>query len=238
MEFPRLERLHRWLLWLLITTTVALIAVVALGVSGGWLSRAVVSERLAKLFTAPERIRPHVALISGHRGYDTGAICDDGLMEVTVNEQITAETARLLRDAGILVQVLDEYDSALQGLRVDALVSLHADSCVPLSGFKVASPEETLIPEKDKALRMCLEQQYAAETGLPIHPATATSDMYGYHAFQRIANGTPAAIIETGFLGGDRALLTDHADMAARGVAAGIICFLNETWNKPAAAGP
>ena len=35
--------------------------------------------------------------------------------------------------------ILDEYDTRLAGLKVDVLVSLHADSCVQASGNKVAT---------------------------------------------------------------------------------------------------
>lgn len=228
MDRQRLALLQLWLLRLWLMTMLLLIFVVAWSVSQGRLTRSEVSARLSRLFAAPETVKPSVALISGHRGFDTGAMCDDGLMEVMINEAVTNQAATLLREAGISVQILDEYDSILEGLEVDTLVSVHADSCVPLSGFKVAVPEESAIPQKDEVLKACLEMEYGKETGLGIHPNTETSDMFEYHAFQRIAPTTPAAIIEVGFLGGDRTLLVDHADVVGRGVAAGIICFLNK----------
>ncbi|NOZ50879.1 MAG: hypothetical protein GXP37_12670 [Chloroflexi bacterium] len=233
MDFQRLERLHWWLLRLLLVTLLALIAVVGLGIYQGRLTRTMVSERLGRLFAAPDTVKPYVALIAGHRGFDTGAMCADGLMEVMITEDVTDRAAQLLETAGIKVQVLDEYDSALEGLQADALVSVHVDSCVPLSGYKVASPEQSVLPEQDARLRSCLEDRYGEETGMRIHANTETSDMFGYHAFQRIADSTPAAIIEIGFLGGDRELLVDHADVAARGVAAGVVCYLNATWATP-----
>jgi N-acetylmuramoyl-L-alanine amidase len=49
--------------------------------------------------------------------------------------------------------------------------------------------------------------------------------MTGYHAFRRVSPRTPAAIIEVGFLGGDQRLLA-QAEAPARGIADGVICFL------------
>jgi N-acetylmuramoyl-L-alanine amidase len=50
--------------------------------------------------------------------------------------------------------------------------------------------------------------------------------MTNYHAFREIASYTPGAIIETGFLLEDRALLERNPELVARGVASGILCFL------------
>jgi N-acetylmuramoyl-L-alanine amidase len=53
--------------------------------------------------------------------------------------------------------------------------------------------------------------------------------MRQYHALRRISPGTPGAIIEIGFMGGDRHLLTQQQDRAARGIADGIMAFLDES---------
>ena len=52
--------------------------------------------------------------------------------------------------------------------------------------------------------------------------------MTQYHAFRRVAPDTPAAILEMGFLGGDRQLLTEQADTVARGIADSLLCFLQD----------
>ena len=67
---------------------------------------------------------------------------------------------------------------------------------------------------------------YPAATGQPHHPNTVTHNMTEYHAFRKIDPETPAAIIELGFLGGDRELLASHPEQAAKGVADSILCFL------------
>ena len=51
--------------------------------------------------------------------------------------------------------------------------------------------------------------------------------MTKYHAFYEIAPETPAAIIETGFMNLDRAVLTKRADSVAKGIVDGLVCFLN-----------
>ena len=233
MSFDRLQYLQTWLIRLLLVVMILLAGVVALSVHQGRLTRRIVSRRLGQLVTLPGLHRYQVAIIAGHRGFDSGAMCEDGLMEVMVNEPIAKLAAEELRKEGVGVDVLDEYDPLLDGLEVDALVSIHADSCIDLSGFKVTSGEETVIPEQDAQLVQCLKTKYAEITGLPIHPNTETSDMYGYHAFQRVTDNTPGAIIETGFIGGDRELLTEHTDVAAHGVAQGILCFLDREKIEP-----
>ena len=51
--------------------------------------------------------------------------------------------------------------------------------------------------------------------------------MTDYHAFWDIDPMTPGAIVELGFMDGDRRLLTEQSYKVARGVVEGILCFLN-----------
>jgi N-acetylmuramoyl-L-alanine amidase len=174
-----------------------------------------------------------VALVSGHAGYDSGAVClgpDGGVLltEAQVNADVAELAAELLRKAGADVVVLEEYDPRLEGLYADVLLSIHADSCIDASGYKAASYTRSRVPQADRRLLDCIDQRYAAVTGLPLHPNTVTHNMAEYHAFRRIARDTPAAILELGFLGGDQALLTTEAPRVARGVADGLLCFLED----------
>lgn len=122
--------------------------------------------------------------------------------------------------------ILEEYDERLQGLRSDVLISLHADSCIDASGYKAATHTFTVIPAMNRRLLACIDEAYPAATGLAHHPNTVTHNMTEYHAFRRIDPLTPAAIIEMGFLGGDRTLLTDQAALVAKGVSDAVLCFL------------
>ena len=175
----------------------------------------------------------HVVLISGHAGFDSGAVCTDvddnvTLTEADVNARVADLAARRLRRAGADVDIFEEYDTRLEGLDADVLVSLHADSCIDATGFKVAYHVDTSTLLDDQRLQQCIEQQYAAATGLSLHPNTVTHDMTGYHAFNRIGIDTPAAILEMGFLGGDRELLEGNPQLVAKGVVDSILCFLED----------
>lgn len=179
-----------------------------------------------------------VVLISGHAGHDSGAICtaDDGsvlLTEADVNTDVSEQAAALLRAAGADVAIYDEYDARLEGLQAEMLLSLHADSCIDASGYKAAFYTHSEIPDIDQRILDCIDRHYAAATGLASHPNTVTHNMTEYHAFRRIADQTPAAILELGFLGGDQELLTAQSELAARGVADSILCFLRSDEPTP-----
>lgn len=169
-----------------------------------------------------------VGIVAGHAGYDTGAVCPDGLTEADVNLTIAREVVELLTRKGYAVDLLEEYDERLNGYQAEALVSVHADSCdVPgASGFKVARVTDSAIPEAEDRLVACLYQAYETVTGLPRHPRSITDDMTSYHAFREIDRNTPGAIIETGFLLDDGDLLTTRPKLIARGIASGLVCFL------------
>jgi N-acetylmuramoyl-L-alanine amidase len=174
-----------------------------------------------------------VALISGHAGYDPGAVCTDAtrkvlLTEAEVNAQVVNLVAERLRRAGANVLILDEYDERLNGLRATVLLSLHADSCIEASGYKATHHPESPIQATEDRLVACIDQFYAAATGLSRHDATITHDMTNYHAFNRIHPHTPAAILELGFLGGDRELLQQRPYQVAQGVSDSILCFLQQ----------
>ena len=171
-----------------------------------------------------------VGIVSGHLGNDSGAVCDDGLTEAQVNLSVAKQVVAMLEYRGYTVDLLDEFDARLAGYRADALVSIHADSCqVPgVSGFKVARVTDSAIPEAEDRLVACLYRAYEDATRLPRHPGSITDNMTNYHAFREIDPNTPGAIIEIGFLREDRNILTVHDDLVARGIVAGILCFLEQ----------
>ena len=174
--------------------------------------------------------RPLVGIVSGHRGYDPGAVCPDGLTEAEVNYRTALEVVDLLERRGVQAVLLEEFDARLEGLQADALLSLHADSCMVAgaSGFKVARATDSAIPEAEDRLVACLYQEYGQYTGLPEHLSSVTDNMTNYHAFREIDRMTPGAIIELGFLLDDRYLLENKPKILARGVAAGILCFFGK----------
>lgn len=169
-----------------------------------------------------------VGIVAGHWQNDSGAICPDGLQEVTINLDVASRVVAILQYEGYMAELLPEFSEKLNGYEADAFVSIHTDSCsVPeASGFKVARVAGSAIPEKEDRLVACLIQKYGEVTGLAFHENSITFDMTGYHAFTEIDPETPAAIIELGFMAADRELLTEHSYELAQGVAQGIACFL------------
>lgn len=180
--------------------------------------------------SAPTPERNTVALISGHAGYDSGAICGDTnaptLMEVDVVARIAELTRQQLENAGMEVLLLEEHDARLTNLDAEVMLSLHADSCIHASGYKAAYPINSAIPTTEQRLIACIETHYAAYTGLAFHRNSITKDMTHYHAFRKVLPTTPTAILELGFLGGDVNLLTQEPERVAAGIAESIFCFL------------
>lgn len=180
--------------------------------------------------TTPTPEPETVALISGHAGFDSGAICGDSNAPTLVEAEVVAHIAGLvqveLEAAGLDVMLLEEYDTRLDRLDADVLLSLHADSCIAASGFKAAYPLNSAIPATDRRLVDCINSEYAAATGLPLHFHSITHDMTYYHAFRKVLPTTPTAILELGFLGGDGRLLTEEPELAAAGIRESIFCFL------------
>jgi N-acetylmuramoyl-L-alanine amidase len=173
---------------------------------------------------------PKVGIVAGHYRFDSGAICPDGLQEVEINLAVAEKVVALLRRKGYQVELLGELDEAILGYQADAFVSLHADSCdIPgASGFKVARVTNSAVPEEEDRLVECLWNEYEKWTGLARHEDSITPDMRQYHAFRKIAPDTPGAIIEMGFMLDDRNILLYEQEKVARGVASGVICFLED----------
>ncbi len=176
---------------------------------------------------------PHVGIVAGHWGHDTGAICPDGLREVDINIDVAQRVASILLANGYQVDLLEEFDNRLHDYRADALLSIHADSCIefrnatpPASGFKVARVANSLVPEEEDRLVACLKKRYEAHTHMYFHANSITADMSHYHMFYEINGLTPGAIIETGFMFADRHMLTERPELVAQGIAEGIVCFI------------
>jgi N-acetylmuramoyl-L-alanine amidase len=181
----------------------------------------------------------HVGLVVGHWGHDTGAICPPslgGYLEVDINYTVADLTRQYLEAEGVRVDLLKEFDSHLEGYQSDALISIHADTCEFIpdlgTGFKIAEAAENKRPEQAARLLACLQNRYASATGLR-YDHRITDDMTSYHAFSEIDPNTPAVIIETGFMNQDRELLTKNPSLVAKGITAGIMCYLNREEISP-----
>lgn len=223
----QVEHFQRRLLLLLL----AVIAVIGLATwAGGQRSQAErwLGDWLNRSEATGAAAGQRIGILVGHKDFDSGAICDDGLSEGATVQRIAERTADRLRRLGAEVDLLAEYDDRLNGYQADVLVSIHADSCIDRSGYKVARSETSVIPDVEDRLIGCLMQSYSESTGLVFDSDTITPDMTQYHAFKRVAPQTPAAILEVGFLGGDAGVIVRQPELPARGIANGIVCFLEE----------
>ena len=185
--------------------------------------------------TSPSR--PHVGIVSGHWGNDSGAVCPDGLTEAEINLSVATLVQQRLAEQDIDVDLLKEFDPRLNGYQAQALLSIHADSCTYINdlatGYKIAPSLAGSQPERAKRLIACIRDRYAAVTGLPYHNSI-TPDMSSYHAFSEVSPNTPAAIIEVGFMNLDREILTQHPEVIAQGIVNGLLCYLyNESIPGP-----
>ena len=188
-----------------------------------------------------------IGIVAGHSGspqdpnfeVDPGAVCDDGLTELQLNEAVAREVVTALRRDKYTVDLLTEFDPLLAGYQADVLVSIHTNTCadfgVEATGFNAASASSRQSTQgKDERLLDCLVTQYGATTGLPRHTGI-TYDMTEYHAFGEVAVDTPTAIIEIGFMRNDRDFLLGQQMLIAQGIANGVRCFLRpEIYGVPA----
>ena len=175
-----------------------------------------------------------------------------GLQEWEINVLLATRTAAVLEAAGVQVDLLPT--TIPPRYRAHAFVSIHADGDTSgrLNGYKIARPGFSSIPDTDDELVRSLYREYGAATGMARDDdAHISRRMTFYYAFNTrryshaIDIGTPAAIIEAGFLtnASDRAFLTSQADAAGRGIANGILRFLEldrgaAEWGQVAAPVP
>jgi N-acetylmuramoyl-L-alanine amidase len=169
------------------------------------------------------------------RGLQHGAT-GGGKMEWEVNLDIARRAQALLEAQGVVVDILPT--TVPVRYRAHLFVSIHADGDTTgrATGFKIARPAFSSLPAVDDRLVESLYGAYGAATGLRRDDELITSRMRYYYAFNSrrfchaVAPGVPQAIVETGFLtsAADRRLLLGTPDVAARGIADGILRFLRE----------
>ena len=198
------------------------------------------AEESSPIVTPRPQLR--VGIFAGHSGNDSGAVCTDAngqtdLTEADVNLAIAQIVKANLVSAGFQVDLLNEFDTRLNGYRAVALISIHNDSCQYVNdeatGFKIASSMETRDVNRAQRLTACMVDRYQTTTGLTFHAGSITNDMTQYHAFSEIDPNTITAIIETGFLYLDREILTQETGRVAEGVTKGILCFINNENVQP-----
>ena len=198
----------------------------------GWMSSQQVNLPVAQVTQGPGPGKP-IGIVSGHwgNGDDPGAVCPDGTKEQVVNLAIATLVRQKLEARGYQVDMLQEFDTRLDGYNGEVLLAIHTDTCDVISdqatGFKVATSTYSNDTNLANRLTSCLDTRYASVTGLKLNPGGITENMTDYHAFRAVAPATTAAIIETGFLYLDHDILVDHPDVIADGIVSGLVCFVS-----------
>lgn len=156
-----------------------------------------------------------------------------GYMEWQVNYDIALKTQEILQPQGIIVDIIPS--TVPPAYWADAFIAIHADGSedTRTSGFKVAGPYRDFTRTGNDLIQY-IEASYQQSTGLRIDP-NITRNMRGYYAFSWWRNQhaihpmTTAAILETGFLTSsqDRRIIIDNSELAAQGLAQGIIEYLH-----------
>jgi hypothetical protein len=158
-----------------------------------------------------------------------------GRAEWEVNLDLARRTAELLQREGVEADVLPA--TVPPSYRAHAFLSIHADGDEKgaLRGYKLARAAFSAAPEADDRLLADLYDAYGKATGLPRDDLHITRRMTAYYAFNSrrychaVAPGVPAAILEAGFLtsAADRQLLLGNPDAAAKGMALGLLRYLD-----------
>ncbi|MEI6181171.1 MAG: N-acetylmuramoyl-L-alanine amidase [Chloroflexales bacterium] len=156
------------------------------------------------------------------------------LSEAALNLDIITRVKPLLEAQGVVVDILlatvpTSYDA-------DLFLALHADGSASGSahGWKLATPWRA--SAASKLFLATMSAAYGPATGLTEDAGGVTFNMKGYYAFNfrryisAIARTTPAIILEMGFLTSatDRAVIINQPDRVARGIADGILAYLQQ----------
>ena len=183
-----------------------------------------------------------IGIISGHRGRDSGAVCEDRwgnaeLIERDINFAVAQRVVTTLKADNYSVDLLDENDPRLDDYRATALVSIHANTCQDfgefVSGYIVSKADSRPDHGADVLLRECVALNYGAYVPLK-RSFVETADMTDYHNFRIIHPLTPAVILEMGYMLADREILTSQSELLAHAVTQGVRCFLAESGVEPA----
>ncbi len=152
--------------------------------------------------------------------------------EWEVNLTIAEETAKILKEKGITVDILPA--TVPPQYWADVFIAIHADGNTnsSVSGYKIAAPWRDFT-RRAETLVSHLDKEYGLLTKLNKDP-NISRNMRGYYAFSwwrythAVHPMTTSAIIETGFLTSpsDRKLLINNPEIPAQALSTGIINYL------------
>lgn len=170
----------------------------------------------------PENAR--IGIVIGHLGEERGLIniCEDSLNELDLNIEIGEQVSQELTALGYTVEILGQFDEALQDYQANAVIELHIAGCSEDS----RSGYDTEINDAPSAtaFEQCFIENYHTTTGLAYDDGLhSTSD---YFTLDDVAANTPTLVTTLGFLEADRELLVDNQDRVITGIVDSITCFI------------
>ena len=177
--------------------------------------------------------RKIIGILPGHYGLDSGHQCGaeyNFVKESDVNLRLAVMVRDYLQIKGYTVDFLHEFDPALTNYTALALVSIHANQCdsTNQSGFNVTTGGQNSYPSESKRLNDCLTYHYMQNSGLNFLGENYTPGEEMLYSFDNVNNYTTISIIHTGFLGNDYRTISEKTNSLAKGIADGIICYVED----------
>ena len=201
----------------------------------------VLSDREAPAGTGdsqmPVKPKKIIGILPGHYGFNNGYECGgefNFVKETDVNLRMAVMVRDYLENAGYSVDFLHEFDPNLSDYTGLALVSIHANTCditdKTQSGFNITTGGQNRYPAESKRLNDCLTYHYAQASGLDFLGENYTRGEEMLYSFDTVNDYTTISVIHTGALGMDYRTLSEKTAGLAKGIADGIICYVeNDT---------
>ena len=177
--------------------------------------------------------RKIIGILPGHYGLDSGYQCGpefNFVKESDVNLRLAVMVRDYLQSQGYTVDFMHEFDPVLTNYTALALVSIHANQCNASnqSGFNVTTGGQNSYPSESKRLNDCLTYHYMQNSGLEFPGENYTPGEEMLYSFDNVNNYTTISIIHTGFLGNDYRTISEKTNNLAKGIADGIICYVED----------
>ena len=175
-----------------------------------------------------------IGILPGHYGYDSGYQCGaeyNFVKEVDVDLRLAVMVRDYLEAQGYTVDFLHEFDPALTNYTALALVSLHTNSCDTTkaqTGFNITTGGQNTYPSESKRLNDCLTFYFAQNSGLDFLGENYIPGEEALYSFDNVNNYTTISVIHTGYLGNDYRTISEKTNSLAKGIADGIICYVED----------
>lgn len=172
-----------------------------------------------------------IGLLVGHWKVDSGAVCENGIVEADVNEAIANQISIKLNALGYPVKLLSINDLDLINFRGPALIALFSGPCNEQtenkSGFTIGTTLSASDLNTSNALAVCMGEIYQSSTKLDFKYQIISPNHAAYPIFEMVNPQTPVIYLEMGSLLYDQTVLIDNSDKVANGIVNGILCFFD-----------